>query len=84
MSFRNPCHMPFCNFIPPFTLTEGSASGIKIIREKTQDNFLVDFPSAEIRGKRQIKFCALQTTGFLQRQIAVKLEIAPRLQHESH
>ena len=22
MSFRNPCHMPFCNFIPPFTLTE--------------------------------------------------------------
>ena len=22
MSFCNPCHMPFCSFIPPFTLTE--------------------------------------------------------------
>ena len=22
ISFRNPCHMPFCNFIPPFSLTE--------------------------------------------------------------
>ena len=64
---------------------EGSASGIKISRRKTQDNCLVDFPSAEIRGKRQIKFLhILQTTSFLQRRIAVKLEIAPRLQHESH
>ena len=22
MSFRKPCHMPFCKLIPPFTLTD--------------------------------------------------------------
>ena len=77
--------LQFHSSLYPHRNNEESASGIKIIPEKTQDNFLVDFPPAEVRGKRQIIFCTFcKRRVFLHRQIAVKLEIATRLQHESH
>ena len=54
MSFRNPCHMPFCNSFPPFTLTE-ITKGVHLVLKLSPKRPKITFRFTSLQQKFEEK-----------------------------